>query len=185
LTSRQLANARTREAIAHAARALFVARGYGDTSVRDIAADAGVDPALVIRHFGSKEKLFLETVEFTDFFAQVMAGPLDGMGPRLVGLLLADQHDPTFSAYRAMMRATDSEVVRSRLTVAIQQMLVEPLTPRLRGQHRALRARLIAAQLAGLLDALTILGDEVVAKASRSTLRKLYGAALQALIDPV
>jgi AcrR family transcriptional regulator len=50
----------TRQRIRDAALALFGAAGYDGTSVRDIAARAGVSPALVIHHFGSKEALRAE-----------------------------------------------------------------------------------------------------------------------------
>ena len=60
----QSKSSRTRASILAAARKLFSRYGYEGASVRDIAADAGVDPALVIRYFGSKDGLFAETTEF-------------------------------------------------------------------------------------------------------------------------
>src|SRR4051812_7837944 len=50
---------RTRSAILDAARRQFAERGYDATTVRDIAAEADIDPALVIRYFGSKDDLFV------------------------------------------------------------------------------------------------------------------------------
>jgi AcrR family transcriptional regulator len=183
ITSRAAAAARTKTAILDAARRLFVTHGYGETSVRAIAGEAGVDPALVIRHFGSKEKLFLDTVTFRDFFAHVTAGPLEGMGARIVANLRNNRVDPTFSAYRAMMRASDSDLVRERLVSAMQVMFVEPLAPRLEGPDAVLRARLIAAQVGGLIDAIAILGDPVIAGADSERLETLFGAAIQTLIE--
>lgn len=55
---------RTRARIAHAAQAAFARTGFSATSVRDIAREAGCDPALVIRYFGSKEALFTEVAQF-------------------------------------------------------------------------------------------------------------------------
>lgn len=49
----------TRNRIVAAAAALFAARGYEEVTVRDIAAAAGADPALVVRYFGSKNELFV------------------------------------------------------------------------------------------------------------------------------
>ncbi|WP_343638388.1 helix-turn-helix domain-containing protein [Roseateles sp.] len=45
------------------ARRSFALRGYEATSVRDIARQADVDPALIAHHFGSKEALWLAVVE--------------------------------------------------------------------------------------------------------------------------
>ena len=55
---------RTRASILDAARTQFAERGYDGTTVRDIAAAAAVDPALIIRYFGSKEDLFVRAAEF-------------------------------------------------------------------------------------------------------------------------
>ena len=52
-----------RAAILEAAKARFVRESYDTVSVRDIAADVGVDPALVFRYVGSKEELFAELLE--------------------------------------------------------------------------------------------------------------------------
>lgn len=49
---------RTRAAILVAARQLFAKQGYERTTVRDVAERARIDPAMVIRYFGSKDGLF-------------------------------------------------------------------------------------------------------------------------------
>jgi AcrR family transcriptional regulator len=54
---------RTRAAILEAARELFATEGYERTTVRDVAAKASIDPALVIRYFGSKEALFVRAAD--------------------------------------------------------------------------------------------------------------------------
>ena len=55
----------TRADILAAARLRFGSEGYERTTLRAVAADVGVDPALVIRYFGSKQDLFAEAAEFT------------------------------------------------------------------------------------------------------------------------
>ena len=55
---------RTRAAILAAAQKLFAEQGYERTTVRDIAAIAEIDPALVIRYFGSKDELFARVAVF-------------------------------------------------------------------------------------------------------------------------
>ncbi|MFF4713135.1 helix-turn-helix domain-containing protein [Streptomyces eurythermus] len=52
----------SRAAILEAARAAFAERGYAKTTVRDVARRAGVTHGLVLRHFTSKEQLFLAAV---------------------------------------------------------------------------------------------------------------------------
>ena len=53
----------TRAEILGAARSLFAARGFAGTSVRAIAAEAGVDPALVHHYFGTKDDLFVAALQ--------------------------------------------------------------------------------------------------------------------------
>lgn len=53
----------TRDAVLAAARRAFAAQGYERTTVRAIAADAGVDPSMVIRYYRSKDDLFRAATE--------------------------------------------------------------------------------------------------------------------------
>lgn len=182
-TSRTGAGALTKQAIARAARRLFSRQGYAGTSVRAIAAAAGTDPALVIRHFGSKERLFLETVAVEGRFEHVTSGPIETLGERLVLSLLTELPEQTFNTWRAMLRATDSDLVRTRLIDAMEQMFIEPLAPRIAGPDAELRARLVAAVISGLLDAVALLADRRIMEASTETLVRLYGASIQALLD--
>ena len=61
-TGRRGGDSGTREAILDAARKRFAAHGYAGATIRRIAADAGVDPALVHHFFGTKERLFAAAV---------------------------------------------------------------------------------------------------------------------------
>ncbi len=182
-TSRAASASATREAIGRAGRRLFNRQGYAGTSVRQIAAAAGADPALVIRYFGSKERLFLETMPVEGRFDHVTNGPLDGLGRRLVASLLTESPELTFSIWRSMLRASDSDLVRERLVSAMEEMFIVPLAPRLVGPHAELRARLVAAQISGLLDAVAILGDERITEATDEQLIALYGDSIQTLVD--
>src|SRR4051812_50230327 len=56
---------RTRRAVLDAARELFVARGYAATSIRGVAAAAGVSVATVEQAFGTKRALLKEVVDVT------------------------------------------------------------------------------------------------------------------------
>ena len=60
------------------------ARGYEGTTIRGIATDAGVDPALVHHFFGSKDDLFAATLEIprelTQRVSAALVGDADGLG---------------------------------------------------------------------------------------------------------
>lgn len=79
----------TREAIRVAARDLFAERGYPGTTVRDVAARAGISQGLITRYFGSKENLFLAVTSTSLNLAEVVIGPADGLGGRMADSLVA------------------------------------------------------------------------------------------------
>lgn len=173
----------TKDLIAAEARRQFMAAGYAATSVRGVAGAAGIDPALVIRHFGSKEQLFLETIDVEGPFAPALEGPLTGMGERLVALVLDERLSTVLrTPYRAMIRATDSVAVRERLVAAMEATLARPIAARLDGPDATLRAHLLAAQIGGLLEALVILEDPAVVGAHPADVARYYGAAVSTLL---
>lgn len=173
----------SRTAIRTAAERLFAARGYAATSVRDIAAAAAVDPALVIRHFTGKEPLFLATMQLDLELEAVLDGPIGSLGPRLIAYLLdADEH--TRGVFLALLRASDTDDVGTRLREVHDAGFVEPLRRRLTGPDRDLRASLAGALVGGLLYALWVVGDERLLATDHADLARHYGRVLQDLVTP-
>jgi AcrR family transcriptional regulator len=89
---RRPGSADTRGRILDAARAAFGERGFDGATVRDIAARAGVDAALVHHYFGSKQRLFLAAmdipVDFATAVPALLEGPPDRLGERFVAFVL-------------------------------------------------------------------------------------------------
>ncbi|NUT49144.1 MAG: TetR/AcrR family transcriptional regulator [Saccharothrix sp.] len=173
----------TREAIRSAAAELFRVRGFAGTSVRDIAAAAGADPALVIRHFGTKELLFLDTMHLSIDDEPLLDVPLDVLGERFIEVLL-DTDEGTRGVYLALVRGSATPQIAERLRATHETALVAPLRDRLRGPDADTRARLAAALVGGLLYALWVVGDERLLATDRRDVVTRYGALLQRLIDP-
>ncbi|WP_159500726.1 TetR/AcrR family transcriptional regulator [Microbacterium sp. 18062] len=171
----------TKDAIAHAAVRLFAEHGYARTSLRMIAAEVGVDAALVIRHFGSKERLFVDSMRLDLTFQEVLDGPVEDLGPRLVGFLL-DADDRARGIFLALLRASDVGEIESVLRTTHENEFVAPLRRRLPGVDADLRARLAAAMVAGLMYSLWVVGDEEVAEGQREVVVLRYGAILQSLL---
>ena len=102
----------TRADILSAARRRFGAEGYERTTLRAVAADVGVDAALVIRYFGSKQDLFAEAADFS-----IELPDMSGVDPdEVAGILLPRffavwEEDETFLA---LLRAGDDEPGRRR-----------------------------------------------------------------------
>jgi AcrR family transcriptional regulator len=171
----------TPTAIRAAAATLFAERGYAGTSLREIAKAAGVDPALVIRHFQSKEKLFLETMQLNLDHQPLLDWPIETLGERFVAFLL-DSDENVRGVFIALLRASDGEQIGSRLQAAHNAAFVEPLRSRLEGEDAELRARLAAALVGGLLYSLWVVGDEQLLATDHAELVRRYGSLLQTLI---
>lgn len=170
-------------AIHAAATRLFQERGFAGTTVREIAAAAGADPALVIRHFGSKELLFLETMHLTLDDEPLLDVPLEQLGEKFVELLLDLQHH-SGGVFVALLRGSNEPHIAERLKATHEGTFVEPLRARLSGPDADLRARLAGSLLAGLLYGLLVVGDERLLAADRGELVSRYGALLQDLLTP-
>src|SRR5512143_1362524 len=80
--------AATREAILEAATRHFAARGYDRAGVREIAADVGVNAALVNRYFGSKEGLFAEVIERALDMGHLIRGHRGDLADHLARILV-------------------------------------------------------------------------------------------------
>jgi AcrR family transcriptional regulator len=88
----------TREQIAVAARTLFADVGFERATFRAIAAAAGVDPALVVHFYGSKEDLFREVMQLPPDVAGALLRMADApraeLGRRLAELVVAALENP-------------------------------------------------------------------------------------------
>ncbi len=98
-----------------AARHRFGTEGYERTTLRAVAADVGVDPALVIRYFGSKQHLFATAAEFTLHLPDLTGLPPSAMADALLARFFAVwEADTTFVALlrAAMTSARAAETMR-------------------------------------------------------------------------
>ncbi|MCT4352071.1 TetR family transcriptional regulator [Streptomyces sp. Je 1-79] len=173
----------TRQAIHAAAGALFRQQGYAKTTVRQIAAAAGSDPALVIRHFKSKELLFLETMQLTIDDEPLLDVPPEHLGERLVDLVLGLDGGAR-GVFLALVHGSNEPEIRKRLTDTHEKVLIEPLRRRLSGPDADVRARLAASVTAGLLYSLWIARDETLLATDRARLIARYGALIQHILTP-
>lgn len=176
-----------RDAVQEAAAELFTAQGFTATGVREIAGRAGVDPALVIRYFGSKEKLFLRTMTMSSAFSDAMNGPLESLGQNLVELVLRSTTGTpaplSVGVFVALLRASDRPTVQEHLRESIDEMIVARLAPRLTGPDADIRSRLVSAQITGLMAALFVIEDPGLTAAPQTQIARHYGRAIQSLLD--
>lgn len=143
-------SAATKEAIRTAARERFATDGYEKATVRAIAADAGIDSALVIRYFGNKEGLLAAAANFDLRLPDLTDVPGDAVGIRLAAHFLSRwEEDETFTAL--LHAAVSHPVARDRLHDIFETQvaaIVEILSPD--RDSAAARAGLIASQVLGV-----------------------------------
>ena len=162
---------------------LFRERGYSRVTVREIAAEAQVDPAVVVRRFGSKEALFLEVMQVSIEERPELDVPLRDFGRSFVASLLADERD-TQAVFLALVRGGSEPAIGARLHAVHEEAFVAPLRARMTGPDADLRARLAAALVGGLLHSMWVVGDEVLLATDHEQIVERYGDALQGLLTP-
>jgi AcrR family transcriptional regulator len=192
-SGRRPGNQDTKSSILEAARNTFAEKGFDKASIRAIAGDAGVDPALVHHYFGTKEKLFLATMNApinpAELIPQALDGPREEAGERLIRLVLTVWDSPAGAAALAMFRSALSNewtarllrefVVTQILRRAVAEMTIEPA-------EAPLRAALMATQITGLLTARYVLKIEPLATADPEVIVVAMAPNLQRfLTDPL
>lgn len=182
---RRPAGSGTREAILEAARQQFGELGYRHTTLRSIGGLAGVDPRLVLHYFGSKERLFIESVELPAgperVFSRLIEGDRDSVGQRAAELLIAVMEDPdTQRAMAGVIRAAASEPEQAQ---SIRELLTDrilmPMATRVGGGSPALRASLMASQVVGMMMARHVVGFAPLVSASREQLVRALAPVFQ------
>jgi AcrR family transcriptional regulator len=179
----------TRQTILDAARIRFATDGFATTTIRRVAADAGVDPALVMQFFGSKNELFAAVMSISPAaltqFSTAFEGPDDSLGQRVVrAFLLVWEDSQDSEPLIAMLRAAVvNEQANAQLREFIESRLIDGMAARpVASDDAALRAGLASSMLVGLVIGRRIVGVPIVAGAGVETVIALVGPAIQSLL---
>jgi len=176
-------SAATRRAILSAARAMFAARGYEQTTIRAVAAQADVDASMVMRYFQSKSGLFTAAVSTDLQVPDLGSVPASHRGELIVRYFVDRWEGPV--ADDKLIALLRTAVTSEPIAGQVQAILGRRLTERIAvlGEEQAPgRAALVAAQLLGLALCRYILrfeplaslpADEVVAAVAPSVDRYL------------
>jgi AcrR family transcriptional regulator len=184
----KLPAAQTRERVLAVARRLFCQSGFDNLGVRELAGAAAVDPAIVIRLFGSKEKLFAEIADGAFALEEPFEGPAQGMGNRIAAFLTGKSDataaaDEEFDDFRFLLLSAVSPVAAPILSKALHRGFIEPLSRQLKGEQAAVRAALLCSCVLGFVTLRVGLGSTPLDKAPRKQLAIALGRVLQACID--
>ncbi|MBA2574212.1 MAG: TetR family transcriptional regulator [Actinomycetota bacterium] len=143
---------RTRQAILTAARDHFAMRGYDRASIRAIAAQASIDPSLVIRYFTSKEQLFAAAVDVDLRLPELSSIQKTRRGRALIEHFIARwEGELSDDVLTLLLRsAATNEQAAERLRDVFCEQVVGTLREVVPPEELNRRAGLIASQLLGL-----------------------------------
>lgn len=177
--------AASKQRILDAARSLFAEHGYDRTTTRAIAAEAGVDPAMVHYFFGTKARLFASAmqlpVNIPERIDALLEGGLDGAGERLVLHFLRVWDDEgSFEPLFALMRSAPTDENSAGM---FKEFVQREMVGRVRGvidsPDASLRAALTGSQLVGLALARYVVRVEPLASTPAETLAARVGPTVQ------
>jgi len=185
-------------AVLNAARAAFASRGYAVTTVKSVAAAAGVAPAVVKSLYANKERLFTAAMRLpfdpADAVPELLAPGLEGMGERLVRLTLALVSDDAVrrdlvrvlrsdAAAGAAIDGSAVDQVRA-MTEFMSASVLDRVVTALGVPDARLRGSVISSYLMGIVMSRYVVKMEPLASASDDEIVAMVAPAIQALLDP-
>lgn len=185
-------------AVLQAARVAFASRGYAVTTIKSVAAAAGVAPAVVRSLYENKDRLFTAAMRLpfdpADAVPDLLAPGLSGMGDRVVRLTLTLVADE--AVRRDLVRLLRSDAAAGATvdgsTVdqlrAVSEFLSATVVDRVVAAvgvpDARLRVSVISSYLMGIVTARYVMKLEPLASATDEEIVAMVGPAIQALLDP-
>jgi AcrR family transcriptional regulator len=171
----------TKAVILAAARERFGAAGFQGATVRAIAASAGIDPSMVMRYFGSKDKLFAAAAEFDLRFPDLSAVDRSQVGKALVSHFLDRWENDEGLKVLLRSATTNDEAIGRMQQIFVGQL--QPVVATLVSDAAVVRAGLIATQILGLALCRYVLRLAPVVDMSRDDIVNRVGPAIQRYFD--
>jgi AcrR family transcriptional regulator len=178
----------TKLRILRAAQHRFTQDGYERTTIRAVAADADIDPSMVMRYFGSKDGLFAAAATFDLKLPDILLVPRRDRGRRLAQhYVWLWERDATAGGLAIMLRtAATNDDAAARMREIFQEQVM-PMIAAVVPDAPAIRAVLIASQLLGLaycryvvkMPALVKLDDEVIVSTLGRTIQRYLDGPIE------
>jgi AcrR family transcriptional regulator len=172
----------TRSAILLAARRCFASAGYAGTTIRGVAAQAGIDPSMVMRYYGSKAGLFSAAIDVDLGLPDIHAEP-----PGRIGAVLARHFVERWEGEAAdgvLVLLLRSAVTSPEAAERMREVFAKQVTPVVvavagDGPETAERTMLVATQVLGVALCRHVLRLPPVAMMDSSRLVELMAPVLQ------
>lgn len=172
----------SKKSILWAAQAALAQKSYDEVGLREIAQEAKIDPALIIRYFGSKEGLFREVIK-THIHIDSLAGVELAQYPEtLARLVLGDGGGPDQRSMLILHRSAPSEVAGPIIRETLRERLVAPMVARLNLPDAEERVELVLAVLGGLSTGRHITCSPSLVNGDREQLVRLIIPLFQSLL---
>jgi AcrR family transcriptional regulator len=172
--------AATRNRLLEAARQQFLQHGYRGTSLRSIAAQAGVDVMLIRRYFGSKQELFTTATDVSNNVPAARRAADDAVGQLLIERVLQTRRDIDAPLFALLRSSGDPEVV-ARLNLQIETGLTRNLARRITAENPRIRADMVTALLLGIGVQRALLKKKPLASASDGDIAAVFLEAFEAI----
>ncbi|MFD9053675.1 TetR/AcrR family transcriptional regulator [Streptomyces zaomyceticus] len=175
-----------RAAILQAACTAFAERGFAGATIRDVARRAGVTHGLVMRHFTSKERLFLEAVQGPRVLVVEPGGDLAAL-PELIArsyverMSRSGESDPFVALVRSV--ASDEQAAK-RLFDAMREQCLEAYRGVMPGGDWEIRVESVAAYLIGIAFSRHVLASGPFAEMSEGALIDRISSDLRGIVFP-
>jgi AcrR family transcriptional regulator len=181
LDDKPLRSQPTRDRILEAARLIFGREGYDHATIRGIAAEANINPAMVMRYYHNKESLFAAVTDFKINMSAYAGVPKSRLGEALVRRVLENWESPESGPSRRaiLLTAMTNDAARAKFIGQIENQYAELLKPFGPSKQLANVAALIGSQVVGLLVTRYILRVPEIASQSHEYLIREVGRTLQ------
>lgn len=185
---RRPGNPDTRAEIVQAAHRLFTATGYDGTSMRAIAREAGVDPALLRHYFADKSALFLQaarlSVDPRKLVRRIASGGREQLGERTLRLALPIWDSPFgTSVADAVRQNPEIFPVYARVMAHTIEEAAERALPELTVAERQMRVGMMLTVIGGLFITRYVSRLEPVASMPAKVVVQRWGPLLQLIVD--
>lgn len=186
-TGRRPGQTETREDILAAARNQFGQRGYDGTTIRGIATEAGVNPALIHHFFGTKDQVFVAALNLpidpSLVVAVVSDGPREQIGERILRLFIGIWREPaTRAPFLALVRSVSTNDKAAQM---MRQFIESVMLARVSEALDIPRTRLtgLVAQVMGIAFLRYIIRVEPIASVDEEELIAMVAPVIQHYVD--
>ena len=173
------------------ARGLYARQGYINTTIKGVAAAAGVAPDLVRRYYANREELFSAAMRLpidpAAAIAQLLVPGIDGLGERLVVVTLRMLDEPqTRDQIAAMVRdGAGAAKATAPLREFLESVIIDRVAAALRVPDARMRVTLATSYLVGVAGTRYVLRLEPLASASEEEVVRLVAPAVQSALSGV